>query len=156
MIVSAWNPEQIADMALPPCHWSFQFHCEETAQREIQGSKKSPRYTLNCLVNMRSADIALGVPFNIASYALLTHMVAHCVGMRPGRLVIMMADCHVYTNHIEPAATQLARVPRQFPTLKFRGVAPGGDIDQFARGGIDTVEVCGYSPHPAVKYPMVV
>jgi thymidylate synthase/dihydrofolate reductase len=176
MIVSAWNPEQLSAMALPPCHWSFQFHCETVrpalrCKRETPDCKREtpdckqgtpdckqndapqPKYILNCLLNMRSADVALGVPFNIASYALLTHMVAKCVNMLPGRLVIMMADCHIYTNHIDGANEQIGRTPGQFPTLSFReDIIAGGDIDQFT--SVDQIIVGNYQPHPTIKYPM--
>lgn len=153
MIVSAWNPEQIPEMALPPCHWSFQFHCEAL---ENSGSVSgTPKYSLNCLVNMRSADVALGVPFNIASYALLTHMVAKCVNMRPGRLVIMMADCHLYQNHLEGAREQVNRLPGQFPTIEFcRDITAGGSIDQFT--SCDQFIIGTYQPHGVIKYPMAV
>lgn len=149
MIVSAWNPEQLDQMALPPCHWSFQFHCE------MNEDKHHPqKYTLNCLLNMRSADFALGVPFNIASYALLTHMVALCVDMKPGRLVIVMADCHLYTNHLQGAGEQASREPGQFPTVRFNGAVAGGSIDQFT--SIDQVVIEGYQSHGPIKYPMAV
>lgn len=149
MIVSAWNPEQLPLMALPPCHWSFQFHCEAN-----QDPASNQKYTLNCLLNMRSADVALGVPFNIASYALLTHMVAKCVNMRPGRLVIIMADCHLYENHISGAQEQIGREPGQFPTIQFEGITEGGEIDQFTR--TDQIIIGAYQPHGVIKYPMAV
>lgn len=164
MIVSAWNPEQIDQMVLPPCHWSFQFHCElnteskeskESTESTDSGNKNIPKFTLNCLLNMRSADMALGVPFNIASYAMLTHMIAYCVGMRPGRLVIVMADCHLYTNHIEGVREQISRDSGQFPTIRFReDIIAGGDIDQFTTP--DQIIIEGYSPQRAIKYPMAV
>jgi thymidylate synthase len=104
---------------------------------------------------MRSADVALGVPFNIASYALLTHMVAKCVGMRPGKLVIIMADCHLYENHIEGAREQISREAGQFPTITFRDdVITGGDISQFT--SVDQVIINRYLPHGTIKYPMAV
>jgi thymidylate synthase/dihydrofolate reductase len=150
MIVSAWNPEQLSLMTLPPCHWSFQFHCEVN-----DNSQHPQKYTLNCLLNMRSADMALGVPFNIASYALLTHMVAKCVNMRPGRLVVVMADCHLYENHFGGVREQVQRTPGQFPTVSFSSdVITGGDIDQFKR--IDQVIIGAYQPHGVIKYPMAV
>jgi thymidylate synthase len=157
MIVSAWNPEQIGQMALPPCHWSFQFHCELTDQNpgvfdSSSSNTAQPYYTLNCLLNMRSADLALGVPFNIASYSLLTHMVARCVNMRPGKLVIIMADCHVYETHLEGLREQIVRTPGQFPVVKFRDDIR--EIDQFT--SVDQIVLEGYDPHPAIKYPMAI
>jgi dihydrofolate reductase/thymidylate synthase len=162
MIVSAWNPEQLDQMALPPCHWSFQFHCDiinESADSESTNGESTngeqPKYSLNCLMNMRSADVALGVPFNITSYALLTHMIAKCVGMRPGKLVIMMADCHLYENHVEGAGEQVRRNPGQFPTITFRDdVVTGGDISQFT--SFDQFVISGYMPQGTIKYPMAI
>lgn len=172
MIVSAWNPEQLDKMALPPCHWSFQFHCDPCEDVGMEGGNNSnninndnntvsdntaskPKYSLNCLMNMRSADVALGVPFNITSYALLTHMIAKCVGMRPGKLVIVMADCHLYENHIEGAREQVKRGPGQFPTITFRDdIRTGGNIGQFTMH--DQFIIDGYSPHGRIEYPMAI
>lgn len=103
-IVSAWNPADVDDMALPPCHCLFQFYVAEGK--------------LSCQLYQRSADIFLGVPFNIASYALLTHMIAQVVGLKPGDFVHTFGDAHLYLNHIEQAELQLSRAPRALPTLK--------------------------------------
>ena len=107
MIVSAWNPGQLSEMVLPPCHWSFQFYVSQRG--------------LHCLLNMRSADICLGVPFNIASYALLTHVVAKIVGIPAAELVISMADTHIYNDHLSGAAEQVKRIPTAYPLLKLHG-----------------------------------
>jgi thymidylate synthase len=161
MVVSAWNPSQISEMALPPCHYSFQFHVS-TAGGDAGGDTTcvgAPTY-LNCLVNMRSADIALGVPFNIASYALLTHMVAKIVGLTPGTLSISIADCHLYTNHIEAVHEMTARSTRRFPVLRFSPAIETAEnltIDDFAYNfGYDDFIVEGYAPHPAIKMDMAV
>lgn len=104
LIVSAWNPSQLADMALPPCHLLFQFYvCHNQ---------------LSCQLYQRSADIFLGVPFNIASYALLTCLIAHVCGLKPAEFIWSGGDIHLYQNHIEQAKTQLARTPAKLPTLK--------------------------------------
>lgn len=174
MIVSAWNPEQLSKMVLPPCHWSFQFHCDRIDDnfgtqypdlcasnintQPLQESLKPKKYFLNCVVNMRSADICLGVPFNIASYALLTHIIARIVNMVPGELVIHMTDCHIYENHLEGARTQIMRSPFEFPTFEF-----GKDILAVAEPTLDTFInvkdqfiVTDYRSHPAIKYPMAI
>jgi len=149
MLVSAWNPSQLGEMALPPCHYSFQFHCDFDS--DVRPSR------LNCLVNMRSADVGLGVPFNIASYALLTHMISHIVGIPAGTLAISMADCHIYESHIAAIDRQLQRAPRQYPTLRFGDRAQEyGEIDDFARGEIDDVIIENYMPHPHIKMDMAV
>ncbi|WP_292527806.1 thymidylate synthase [Methylocystis sp.] len=107
LIVSAWNPAQVDDMALPPCHCLFQFHVAE-----IDGAKR-----LSCQLYQRSADVFLGVPFNIASYALLTHMVAQVTGCVPGDFVHSFGDVHLYLNHVEQARLQLSRDPKPLPRL---------------------------------------
>ena len=145
-LVSAWNVNDLPKMALPPCHYSFQFVV-------------SSGPVLNCLVNMRSADLALGVPFNIASYALLTHIVAKIVNMRPGELSLSMADCHIYENHVAGVEAMLARNPRQFPIFRFSDRVTGADlsIDRFAwEFDISDYIIEGYRPHPYVKLPMAV
>jgi len=136
-IVSAWNVGDLDKMALPPCHLLFQFHV--AAGR------------LSCQVYQRSADVFLGVPFNIASYAILTHMVAHVTGLEPGDLVHTLGDAHLYLNHIEQAELQLSRTPRPLPTLSLEG-APR---DLFAIKAEDIV-ISGYDPHPAIKAEVAV
>jgi thymidylate synthase len=137
LIVSAWNPAQIDEMALPPCHCVFQF--------QVMGDH------LHCQLYQRSADIFLGVPFNIASYALLTHMVAQVTGLKPGEFIHTFGDLHLYDNHLQQAKKQLAREPRQLPTLQLRdGVT---EIDQFC---YEDFQVDGYHPHPGISAPVAV
>ena len=137
LIVSAWNPAEIADMALPPCHALFQFYVSEGE--------------LSCQLYQRSADIFLGVPFNIASYALLTLMVAQVCGLRAKEFIHTFGDLHLYANHVEQAKLQLTREPRALPRMKLNPAV----IDLFASRFEDfTIE--GYDPHPAIKAPIAV
>lgn len=135
-IVNAWNVGEIERMALPPCHTMFQFY--------VAGGR------LSCQLYQRSADIFLGVPFNIASYALLTHMVAQVTGLRVGDFVHTLGDAHLYLNHLEQARLQLTREPRPLPTLR---LAPKQSIDEFE---LADVEVVDYDPHPGIKAPIAV
>ncbi|ESQ74078.1 thymidylate synthase [Asticcacaulis sp. AC402] len=135
-VISAWNPAQVEDMALPPCHCLFQFF--------VANGK------LSCQLYQRSADIFLGVPFNIASYALLTHMVAQAVGLEVGDFVHSFGDVHVYSNHIEQAKTQLERTPFNFPTLV---LAPKTDLFGFDYADL---KVENYQSHGALKAPVAV
>lgn len=137
IILSAWNVSDIPDMALPPCHMMCQFF--------VAGDR------LSCQMNQRSADIGLGVPFNIASYALLLHMVAHVCGLRPHRLIMVFGDVHVYNNHIEALQEQCTREPRSFPQLRIvRDVA---SIDDFT---IADIALSGYDPCPVIPMKMAV
>lgn len=137
-IVTAWNPAEIDDMALPPCHCLFQFFVADGK--------------LSCQLYQRSGDVFLGVPFNIASYALLTHLVAMEVGLEVGDFVHTFGDVHLYANHVEQAAEQLRRVPRDFPELRLtRGMASLGGIDQMVPSDISLL---GYDPHPAIRAPV--
>ena len=136
-IVTAWNPADVDRMALPPCHALFQFYVAEGR--------------LSCQLYQRSADIFLGVPFNIASYALLTLMVAQVTGLKPGEFVHTLGDAHLYLNHLDQAREQLARTPRPFPRLRLNPAVE--DIFGFEYGDF-TLE--GYDPHPAIKAPIAV
>jgi thymidylate synthase len=137
LIVSAWNVADIDSMALPPCHCLFQFYVSDGE--------------LSCQLYQRSADIFLGVPFNIASYALLTLMVAQVTGLRPGDFVHTFGDLHLYSNHVEQAKLQLSREPRPLPTMKLNPAVK--NIDQFR---FEDFELVGYDPHPAIKAAIAV
>jgi len=136
-IVSAWNVAQIDDMALPPCHAFFQFHV-------VDGK-------LSCQLYQRSADMFLGVPFNIASYSLLTHMIARQAGLKVGEFIWTGGDCHIYDNHIEQVELQLSREARPLPRLHILISRP--DIDSYHWKDF---EMLGYDPHPAIKAPVAV
>lgn len=142
-IVSAWNPEQISSMALPPCHYTFQFVVRPCQSR----SEQSP-YWLDCVLSQRSADMPLGVPFNIASYALLTHMIASLTSLHGGELIINMGDCHIYHNQFSGCQTQLTRCPRPFPELRLKRTV--SSVDDFK---VDDFELIDYNPYPAIKFP---
>jgi len=137
IIVSAWNVADVPRMALPPCHLLFQFHVASGR--------------LSCQLYQRSADIFLGVPFNIASYALLTHMVAHVTGLKAGDFVHTLGDAHLYLNHLEQARTQLARAPRPLPRLEIARKVDNLDDFRF-----EDFIISGYDPHPHIKAPVAV
>ena len=136
-IVSAWNPGEVDTMALPPCHALFQFYVANGR--------------LSCQLYQRSADIFLGVPFNIASYTLLTHMVAQVCELEPGDFVWTGGDCHLYLNHLDQAREQLAREPRELPILKMNPAVK--DIFSFR---FEDFEIVAYDPHPHIKAPVAV
>ena len=136
-VVSAWNVTDLDRMALPPCHLLFQFH--------VGGGR------LSCQVYQRSADVFLGVPFNVASYAILTHMVAHACDLEPGELIHTLGDAHLYLNHIEQARLQLTREPRPLPHIDL-SAAPK---DLFAITA-DHIAIPDYDPHPAIRAPIAV
>jgi len=135
-IVTAWNPAEVDEMALPPCHCLFQFFVAEGK--------------LSCQLYQRSADAFLGVPFNIASYALLTLMVAKVTGLQPGEFVHSFGDLHLYANHVEQAELQLAREPFPFPTLQLAGKS---DLFDFA---FEDFALTDYQAHPNIKAPIAV
>ena len=136
-IVSAWNVADIDDMALAPCHAFFQFYVADGR--------------LSCQLYQRSADVFLGVPFNIASYALLTHMVAQVTGLEVGDFVHTLGDAHLYLNHLDQAREQLARQPRALPELWLDPAVTS--IDDFT---MESIKVTGYDPHPLIKAPIAV
>jgi thymidylate synthase len=136
LIVSAWNVADVDQMALPPCHLLFQFY--------VAGDR------LSCQLYQRSADIFLGVPFNIASYALLTMMMAKATGLKPGEFVHTLGDLHLYRNHFDQAREQLSRHPRPLPTMQ---LAERSAIDDFE---FDDFSLLNYDPHPPIKAPIAV
>ncbi len=144
IIVSAWNVAELPKMALLPCHAFFQFY---VAPPQAPGE----RGRLSCQLYQRSADIFLGVPFNIASYALLTHMLAQQCDLDVGDFIWTGGDCHIYSNHAEQVALQLSREPRPYPTLVIRRRPPS--IFDYA---FEDFAVEGYDPHPAIKAPVAV
>ena len=137
LLINAWNVAVIDQMALPPCHCLFQFQVADGR--------------LHCQLYQRSADIFLGVPFNIASYALLTHMIAHVTGLKPGEFVHTFGDLHLYDNHLQQAKKQLAREPRPLPRLELD--ASVTDIDDFR---YEHIHIHDYDPHPGIKAPVAV
>ncbi|HET7637937.1 MAG TPA: thymidylate synthase [Ktedonobacteraceae bacterium] len=132
LVVSAWSPPELADMALPPCHCLFQFYVA--------------RGKLSCQLYQRSADIFLGLPFNIASYALLTHMVAHVTGLEPGEFIHTIGDGHLYVNHIEQVQEQLTRTPYPLPTLRLNP-----DIQELFDFRFEDIAIVNYQAHPHIK-----
>ena len=137
LIVSAWNVADIESMALPPCHTLFQFYVSEGE--------------LSCQLYQRSADLFLGVPFNIASYALLTLMVAQVTGLKPGDFIHTFGDLHIYANHLDQVKEQLRREPRRLPQMKINPAVKS--INSFM---FEDFELVGYDPHPAIKAPIAV
>jgi thymidylate synthase len=137
LIVTAWNPADVDNMALPPCHCLFQFY--------VAGDR------LSCLLYQRSADVFLGVPFNIASYALLTLMVAQVTGLKPGEFVHMLGDAHLYLNHLEQARLQLSRVPRPLPRIVLDPAV--SDLLAFR---YEHFSLEGYDPHPHIRAEVAV
>ncbi|MBA3846952.1 MAG: thymidylate synthase [Planctomycetes bacterium] len=132
LIVSGWNPREADQVALPPCHTLFQFYVQDGE--------------LSCQLYQRSADLFLGVPFNIASYALLTLMVAQVTGLKPGDFVHTLGDAHIYQNHIDVVKTQLARAPRALPTMRLNPA-----VRELADFRFEDFQLEGYDPHPALK-----
>jgi thymidylate synthase len=139
IIMSAWNPSDLDLMALPPCHMFCQFYVDTKSNE------------LSCQLYQRSADMGLGVPFNIASYALLTHLIAQVTGRKPGEFVHTIGDAHIYLNHVDALKEQMKRNPRDFPTLKINPEKK--NIDDFV---YDDLEVIGYRPHKKISMKMAV
>jgi len=137
LIVSAWNPGELETMKLPPCHLLFQFYVQEG--------------TLSCQLYQRSADLFLGVPFNIASYALLTLMVAQVCGLQPGDFVHTFGDLHLYSNHMDQVKEQLSREPRALPAMTLNP-----DVRDIHAFRFEDFTLSGYDPHPAIKAPVAV
>lgn len=136
LIVSAWNPEDVPNMALPPCHTLFQFYVHDGK--------------LSCQLYQRSADVFLGVPFNIASYALLTHLIAKECGLEVGDFVHTLGDAHLYLNHLEAAETLLSREPKPLPQLEI------DDFEQLDQVSTDQIRLQAYEPWPTIKAPIAV
>ncbi|AQS54635.1 MAG: thymidylate synthase [Novibacillus thermophilus] len=132
LVVSAWNPAELDEMALPPCHCLFQFYVSEGK--------------LSCQLYQRSGDTFLGVPFNIASYALLTHMIAHVTGLKPGWFIHTLGDAHLYLNHLEQVNEQLQREPYPLPTLKLNP-----DVRSIFDFTYEDIEIVNYRAHPHIK-----
>ena len=137
LMLTAWNPADVPHMALPPCHCLFQFHVAKGR--------------LSCQLYQRSADIFLGVPFNIASYALLTHMIARICGLKPGEFVHVLGDAHLYSNHFDQAREQLSRTPGALPQLVIHRTPDS--IDEFH---FDDFEITGYDAQPHIAAPIAV
>ncbi|RPH65634.1 MAG: thymidylate synthase, partial [Hyphomicrobiales bacterium] len=137
LIVTAWNPADVDRMALPPCHCLFQFYVAEGR--------------LSCQLYQRSADIFLGVPFNIASYALLTHMIAQVTGLKPGTFVHTLGDAHLYLNHLDQADEQMKRTPLPLPRLVIKRDVTS--IDDFR---FEDFEIVNYQSHPHIAAPVAV
>lgn len=138
LIVSGWNPQEADQVALPPCHTLFQFY--------VGGNGK-----LSCQLYQRSADLFLGVPFNIASYALFTHMIAQVCGLGVGDFVHTFGDAHIYKNHIEQVKLQLSREPRALPTLKLNP-----EVRNIFAFRYEDISIEGYDPHPVIKAPVAI
>jgi thymidylate synthase len=137
MIISAWNVGELSKMALPPCHLLFQFYVAQNR--------------LSCQLYQRSADIFLGVPFNIASYSLLTLMVAQVTGLEPGEFIHTFGDAHLYQNHVEQARLQLSREPRTLPHMRLNP-----DVSSIFDFQFDDFQLENYDPHPHIRAPVAV
>ncbi|MFS0560323.1 thymidylate synthase [Terribacillus sp. 179-K 1B1 HS] len=137
LMVSAWNPEDVPTMALPPCHTMFQFYVADNK--------------LSCQLYQRSGDIFLGIPFNIASYSLLTHLIAKECGLEVGEFIHTIGDAHLYSNHLEQVEMQLSRTPKALPSLEIKE-----SFRSVFDASMDDLEIIGYEPHPAIKAPVAV
>ncbi|MED1125144.1 thymidylate synthase [Bacillus atrophaeus] len=137
LLVNAWSASEIKNQQLPPCHYAFQFYVVDNK--------------LSCMFSMRSNDVFLGLPFNIASYALLTHLIAHECGLDVGEVIYTGADVHIYSNHIEQIQTQMEREPRELPVLVLNP-----EVTSVFDFEMDDIKLEGYNPHPAIKAPVAV
>jgi dihydrofolate reductase/thymidylate synthase len=137
IVMTAWNPADLPEMALPPCHMFCQFYVAEGK--------------LSCMMYQRSCDLGLGVPFNIASYSLLTYMIAQVCGLEPGEFIHTTGDTHVYNNHIEPLQNQLERQPNPFPILKLNP-----DIKDIEAFTVDDIKLIGYVSHSRINMPLAI
>ncbi|CAK7234623.1 Thymidylate synthase [Sporothrix bragantina] len=166
ILLSAWNPRDLPQMVLPPCHMFAQFYVSYPGVRHgalggdaaatassVSSSSEKKQGHLHCQLYQRSCDMGLGVPFNIASYALLTHMLARVCDLVPGSLTHVMGDAHVYADHVDALQTQMQRVPRAFPTLSIQNHPPGGSIDGWQ---LEDFVVEGYNPYKAIAMKMSV
>lgn len=165
IVLSAWNVADLGKMALPPCHMFAQFYVSfprddkkgrsasaaRSDEEKVTEAKRS-RGVLSCQLYQRSCDMGLGIPFNIASYALLTHMLAHVCDLAPGTFIHTMGDSHVYLDHVDALKVQLDRQPREFPELVINR-EKGGSIDGW---NAEDFEVRGYKPHPSISMKMSV
>ncbi|KAI0200022.1 thymidylate synthase/dCMP hydroxymethylase domain-containing protein [Astrocystis sublimbata] len=155
IVLSAWNPADLKKMALPPCHMFAQFYVSYPRSKgggEKEKAKEKKQGHLHCQLYQRSCDMGLGVPFNIASYALLTHMIAHVCDLVPGSLTHVMGDAHVYCDHVDALKIQLEREPRPFPTLEIQRER-GGSIDGWK---VEDLVVKDYNPHKTIAMKMSV
>jgi thymidylate synthase len=155
IILSAWNPNDLKKMALPPCHMFAQFYVSfprPQLPQELAAKAGKAQGTLHCILYQRSCDMGLGVPFNIASYALLTHMLAHVCELTPGTLTHTMGDSHVYLDHVDALKVQLEREPREFPELSIAR-EKGGSIDGWQVGDFIIKD---YNPHKTIAMKMSV
>lgn len=141
-LVTAWNPAELPEMKLPPCHYAYQFYV-----RPVCEHSEHTEYFLDCMVQMRSVDVFLGLPFDIAGYAFLTHMVAKLTGYIPGDLVFNLGDTHIYMNHLQQVGLQLTREPRPLPQLKIINTGQQS-IDDFK---LTHFMLLDYDPHPPIK-----
>jgi len=144
-VLSAWNVSDLHKMAIPPCHVLCQFYVTDSGEGRYNGDEGKPYY-LDCQLYQRSGDIGLGVPFNIASYSLLTHLIAHCCDLHPRFFIHTLGDAHIYTNHIQSLKTQLGRIPFEFPKLEINTQTK--DIFEIK---YEHLEIKNYNCHPAIK-----